>query len=249
VEQVLTSLEIQAEGPAEPELKTRTVDVIISSAGRPTLQGVVDAWNRLNGELKDDFQLNVVVVCDGEFARPEGAELICFSEQTGQHGNLVDVGIKATSGEFVVVGFDDDPPPDLKNLLEVLVSSGALWASGAVAEQDPAGQPTGVVYKGAPQDHLLYRNTVPLQGCIFRRGVFEKVPFVEKGCLSWTVDHDFVLRLWLSGLKHAQVHGEVGRWTVNPEGITSAVRSAEDAEAWQNRRADIWKTRRELRFA
>ena len=148
--------------------------------------------------------------------------------------------ISKSSAKYVVHGFDDDPPSNVARLVQECESTKSLWCSSKVTEirydkQDP------VTYTGIPEDSLLNRNSVPLQGCVFRRKLLAEVGFLEPDTPFWCYDHDLVLRLYLNGHRHGYVDSVCGYWTINPLGITATPLANAQARVWQDRRSELWK--------
>jgi len=165
-----------------------------------------------------------------------------FSDKIGHPGVLVDQAICWVKGDLVVHGFDDDPPANLLPLVQALVENpAALWATGRTGEVSMDWTANGVTYAGTPGDHLLFRNTVPLQGCLFRRALFETISFVEPESMPWSYDWDLVLRLQVAGIVPVHVDKVVGWWAQNPNGLIQAKRAIAEVDCWQERRSSIWK--------
>lgn len=217
-----------------------SVDVFIPSYGRPCLWSAVDAWITTASELSSILSIQIQVLPDGISHMDDWSDLplhpyIQEKECSERPGDLVWYAIQDSKADYVVHGFDDDPPSDVDILIQAAESSGAMWASGKVAEYC-SGEPTGVVYTGQPSETLINRNAVPLQGCVFRREVFTRVPFVCVETLPWTYDWELALRLMYAKEPHAHVDKVVGIWNLNSSGMTQSNKSAVHTRLWQARR-------------
>lgn len=224
-------------------MKLPTVDIFIPSAGRNTLIGYYDAWVAYINGNSNKFRGRVWVIQDGNFDLHSRAKVFTRasrSRNSGQPGLLVHTAIQQSKADYVVHGFDDDPPANIGPLVERLVQTGADWCSSSVSEIRNDFKPV-TIYDGIPSDALLNRNTVPLQGCVFRRSVFKKVPFVEPDTPFWCYDHEIVLRLHLNQTVNTYVVGVHGFWFINPTGITSSLIDRGHTLVWQDRRSDLWK--------
>jgi len=218
-----------------------TVDVIIPSSGRASLAGIYSAWTNLANN-EHDIGVRIIVVQDGKFQLPNGARNSKWSvkKHTGNPGFLVGNAIHGSTADYVVHGFDDDPPSNIHQLVLRCHETRADWCSSKVEELREDRQPA-TIYDGIPGDYLLHRNTVPLQGCVFRRSLFKRIQFFEPDTPFWRYDHDFVLRLHLTGATHTHVDSICGWWVINPEGITSTISDRGYSMVWQDRRSDVWK--------
>ena len=161
----------------------------------------------------------------------------------GHPGQVVADALEKLDGDFFAHGFDDDPPADVARLVREAVLTDAVWASGKVQEQRMDGTPTGVVYSGLLGERSLFRNSTPLQGCVFRSGVLDMVPFCEPGSARATYDWDFALRVYTTFGAPAHVPEVVGYWRLNPDGIIAQPSTPVETEAWQERRSEIWNRR------
>lgn len=218
-----------------------TVDVFIPSTGRASLPLVLDQWRHLAVNLRPYIQLSVYGIADGpralDIARTADW-IIKTPNITERPGDLVGQAIAWSKADYVVHGFDDDPPSAIDALIHAAETVDAGWASGRVAEYRH-GRPTGIIYSGVPTDALLHRNSVPLQGCVFRRNVFKKIPFTCIESLPWSYDWELALRLHYGKVKHAHVDQVVGIWNLNPDGMTAQTDTPLHASLWQERRRDI----------
>lgn len=219
------------------------VDIFIPSAGRSSLEGYYDAWVAYLCGNTDKFKGQVSIIQDGRFVIPRRIKInhkASRARNSGQPGLLVHTAIQNSKADFVVHGFDDDPPADIRPLVDRLIETGADWCSSPVSEIRDDNKPVNI-YDGIPSDSLLNRNTVPLQGCVFRRSVFKRVPFVEPDTPFWCYDHEVVLRLHLNNASHTYVEGVHGFWFINPKGLTSSITDRGHTLVWQDRRSDLWK--------
>src|SRR3990167_5720720 len=219
----------------------KSVDVFIPSCGRPSLWPASAAWLHVASELAGLLNIQVQVLPDGMSNIDDWSDLPlhpCIREKhkSERPGDLVWFAIQDSKADYVVHGFDDDPPSSVDVLVHAIESSDAMWASGKVQEYS-AGRPTGVTYSGEPSETLVNRNAVPLQGCVFRREVFSRVPFVCVETLPWTYDWELALRLMYSKEAHVHVNQVVGAWNINPHGMTQGNNTPVHTRLWQARRA------------
>lgn len=214
--------------------------VFIASPGRSSLRDVVVAWKAKADALYDaGYRLKVCVGMDrAKVLDDVPAQQIEFPDSTG-HFDVLTGLLAVTNSDYVMFGFDDDPPADPLPLLAVLSSQkGLSWASGAVVR--PATETESEVeYDGSVGPHLLYRNTCPLQGCLFQRAVFAHVPLKTPEAVEHYADWDFILRLAANrDIRHIHVKQRVATWIPNPDGYRAHV-TRELTEAWQTRRSEI----------